>query len=161
MWKKGLKISTLPHMGGIEEIIMAKEGANASMDVAGADAGASGVVTGTAAGQSTGSTFTEGGHAQMSDVNVQELQSVASGLLAISAATLKSTQDTVQALAAHNAQTVQHLANLSNQLTQDLSNKAAHRHSEIAADRQWNLDEQPAWFAILAEQVADILNAKS
>lgn len=130
---------------------------------------------GTGVGQAQGATgalqtgFSETGHSQMSDVNVQELQSIASGILSIaaasanaltttSAATLKTVLDAVQGNRAQNAAVVDNLALLSNQLVQDFGNKAMHRHSEIAADRQWNINETDAYAAILASKVAAILN---
>ena len=117
---------------------------NANTDVAEAGGGASGVVSGQASGQSTGGTFSETGHAAMSDVNVQELQSVSSGAMAAVIAamrennaalsdlkySLKSAMDTVAILGAQSAQT-----------SQDMVAKQAIRHSDLAIDRQWNLDE--------------------
>lgn len=139
-----------------------------------AGANATGAGANTDVGQATGATgaFSEGGFAQLSDTNVQELISGASGLMSIAAAsaqalqvtsagTLKAVLDSVQATRAQNAAVVDNLAMLSNQLVQDFGNKAMHRHSELAADRQWNLDEQPAWFAVMLDAVAEIMNKKS
>ena len=151
--------------------------AEADVEQAVAGAGGSGAgatVDAAQADSSTGamqSRFTEGGHAQMSDVNVQEMQSVASGLMTIaaassnalvtqSAATLKSVLDSVQATRAQNAAMVDNLAVLSNQLVQDFGNKAMHRHSEIAADRQWNVNETD-FYATVAAAVAAAMAEKS
>lgn len=136
-------------------------GAGANVDASSADA-ATGALQ---------SRFTESGHAQMSDVNVQELMSTANGLMTIaaasanalqttSAATLKSVLDSVQATRAQNAAVVDNLAMLSNQLVQDFGNKAMHRHSEIAADRQWNINETD-FYAAVAAAVAAAMAEKS
>jgi hypothetical protein len=153
--------------------------ATAEADTEQASAGATGVGAGstTHAGQTQSGTgtvqtgFTETGHAQMSDVNVQELMSTANGLMTMaaasanalnttSAATLKSVLDAVQATRAQNAAVVDNLAMLSNQLVQDFGNKAMHRHSEIAADRQWNINETD-FYAAVAAAVAAAMAEKS
>lgn len=133
---------------------------NATTDVAEAGAGASGVVTGTAQGQSVGGAFTEAGHAAMSDVNTQETISTINGAIAaLTHQTLanskalddlkygfKVAMDTVQVLGAQSAQT-----------TQDMVAKQAVRHSDLAIDRQWNVNETDiaasAVFARLIERL--------
>ena len=92
--------------------------------------------------------FSEVGHAMMSDINVQELQSAATGLMTVSAATLKATLDNVAATRATNAAII------------DLVNSASHRHSEIAADRQWNINETD-FYAAVAAAVAAAMAEKS
>lgn len=130
--------------------------AKAETEQASAGAGAVGVGSTTHAGQTQAGTgalqtgFTETGHATMSDVNVQEVISSASGLLAASAATLKAGLDGVHLARATNAAVIDNLAQLSNQLVQDFGNKAMHRHSEIAADRQWNINETDFYAAVAA-----------
>ena len=117
---------------------------NATTDVAEAGAGASGVVTGTAQGQSTGGAFTEAGHKAATDVNTEELISTLNGALTALANGrvaneqaledlkygFKVSMDTVAILGAQSAQT-----------TQDMVAKQAVRHSDLAIDRQWNLNE--------------------
>jgi hypothetical protein len=101
--------------------------------------------------------FTEAGHGFNSDVQVIELMKVASGLLAISSATLKATLDQVTAARATNAALVDNIVANNAAHLNNLVNSASHRHSEIAADRQWNVNETDAWAAILADRVADRL----
>lgn len=140
--------------------------AESDTEQASAGAGATGVGATSNVGQAQGATgamqgaFTEAGHAMMSDVNVQELQSVASGLLAASAATLKAGLDHVHLTRATNAAVIDNLAQLSNQLVQDFGNKAMHRHSEIAADRQWNVNETD-FYAVVAAAVSAAMAEKS
>lgn len=104
--------------------------------------------------------FSETGHAQMSDINTQELQSLASGLLTISAATYQAGLNNIALARQTNAAVVDNFALLSNQLVQDLSNKAAHRHSELAADRQWNINETD-FYATVAAAIAAAMAEKS
>ena len=101
--------------------------------------------------------FSEAGHAMMSDINVQELQSASAGLMTASLATLKAGLDQVHLARATNAALIDNIVNTNAAHLNNLVNSASHRHSEIAADRQWNLDEQPAWFTILADLIADNL----
>lgn len=97
--------------------------------------------------------FTESGNAHMSDVNVQELQSTANGLMTASMATLKATLDSVAALRATNAAVIDNMSQLNSVHLNNLVNSASHRHSEIAADRQWNLNETD-FYAFVAASVA-------
>ena len=111
--------------------------------------------------------FQEGGFAFNSDIAVTELQKFASGLvtisaanlktledaaaglMAVSAATLKATQDHVTAARATNAGMVDNMVATNAAHLTNLVNSASHRHSEIAADRQWNVNETDA-YAVLA-----------
>ena len=140
--------------------------ATAEVDVEEALAGALAKGISVGVGQAKGQTgavttdFSETGHAQLSDTNVQELQSFASGLVTISAATLKAGLDNVALSRQINAASLDNLATLSNQLVQDFGNKAMHRHSEIAADRQWNINETD-FYATVAAAVAAAMAEKS
>ena len=137
--------------------------ATSEVDVEEALAGALAKGISVGVGQAKGQTgavttdFSETGHQQMSDVNVQELQSTANGLVTASMATLKSTLDSVAALRATNAAIVDNMSQLNAVHLNNLVNSASHRHSEIAADRQWNINETDAYAVILAERVAEIL----
>lgn len=101
---------------------------------------------------------TEGSHAMMSDINVQELQSASAGLVTASMATLKAGLDQVHLARATNAALIDNIVNTNAAHLNNLVNSASHRHSELAADRQWNLDEQPAWFSVLLDAVAETMN---
>ena len=96
--------------------------------------------------------FTEAGHAFQADIQVNELQKIAAGLMSVSAATTKAALDSITVTRATNAAVIDNLAHLSNQLVQDFGNKAMHRHSEIAADRQWNVNETDL-YAVVAGAV--------
>ena len=134
---------------------------NANTDVAEAGAGASGVVTGVAQGESAGATFTEQGHQANSDVNTQELMSTVNGAFTVAVHamraqsdslsdlkySLKSAMDTVAILGAQSAQT-----------SQDMVAKQAIRHSDLAIDRQWNLDEQGIAAAATLARLIERLN---
>lgn len=115
----------------------------ADTDVAEAGAGASGVVTGQATGQSTGNTFSETGHKAATDVNTEESISTYNGYGVNRA--LKQ-MDVID--------------NLTTQLlqgaieTQNMVSKQAVRHSDLAIDRQWNVNETDAFATILAERIA-------
>ena len=126
--------------------------ASAQDDQAGA--GSSDAVTSATVGESAGGAFSETGHAALSDTNVQEALSSISAVLASQAAalnglnfSLQSSLDTVKVMAAHSAQT-----------TQDMTAKSALRHTELAADRQWNIDETNAFAAALGAAIAKTLN---
>ena len=111
--------------------------------------------------------FQEGGFGFNSDIAVTELQKFASGLLTVSAATLKTMEDQSAALMAvsaaslkasenHviaarqiNAAMVDNVVSNNSAHLNNLVNSASHRHSEIAADRQWNLNETDA-YSVLA-----------
>ena len=108
--------------------------------------------------------FTETGQQNMSDVNVQELQSTANALMTASMATLKASLDGVAALRAQNAAMVDNaravnaalidnMSQLNSVHLNNLVNSASHRHSEIAADRQWNINETD-FYAFVAAAVA-------
>jgi len=148
--------------------------ATAEVDAESAYASTGTANVGTGVEQAQGATgalqtgFSETGHAQMSDVNVQELQSVSSGILTvaaatsnalvtISAATLKQVLDSVQSTRAQNAALVDNIVNTNAAHLNNLVNSASHRHSEIAADRQWNVNETDAYATVLAAKVASIL----
>jgi hypothetical protein len=90
-------------------------------------------------------------------VQVNELQKVAVGLLTVSAATLKSTLDSVSGLRATNAAVIDNMSQLNAVHLNNLVNSASHRHSEIAADRQWNINETDAYAVILADRIAETL----
>jgi len=97
--------------------------------------------------------FSETGHAQLSDTNVQELISGNSGLLSTSAATLKAGLDGVALARATNAAVLDNIVSSNSAFLNNLVNSASHRHSEIAADRQWNLNETD-FFAFVTAAVA-------
>ena len=122
--------------------------AGAALTGAGATADQADVKTGTV---QTG--FSETGHQQMSDVNVQELQSTANALMTSSMATLKATLDSVSGLRATNAAIIDNMSGLNAVHLNNLVNSASHRHSELATDRQWNINETD-FYAFVAASVA-------
>ena len=122
--------------------------AGAALTGAGATADQADVKTGTV---QTG--FSETGHAQMSDVNVQELISAATGLLANSAATLKAGLDQVHLSRQINQAGLDHIVSSNATHLNNLVNSASHRHSELATDRQWNINETD-FYAFVAASVA-------
>ena len=130
--------------------------ANARVDEELAGAGASGVGTtvGHAAGVTTG--FQEGGFGFNSDIAVTEAQKFASGLITMSAATLKTGYDSLALMTARNTELVTHLANLSNQRVQDDSNKAGNNLNNLAADRMWNLNETDFYAFVAAAVAAEV-----
>jgi len=85
----------------------------------------------------------------ISAANLKTLEDAAAGLMAVSAATLKATQDHVTAARATNAGMVDNMVATNAAHLTNLVNSASHRHSEIAADRQWNVNETDA-YAVLA-----------
>ena len=142
--------------------------ANAKADVeqASAGAGAAGVGATTDMANATGQTgtvqtgFSETGHAQLSDTNVQELLSTATGLMGVSAATLKASLDSVAMSRATNAAILDNMAQLNANHLNNLVNSASHRHSELATDRQWNVNETD-FYATVAAAVAAAMAPKA
>ena len=128
--------------------------AGAALTGAGATADQADVKTGTV---QTG--FSEVGHMQMSDVNVQELVSASTGLMASSQATLKATFDAVSGLRAQNAAIIDNMTSANAVHLNNLVNSASHRHSEIAADRQWNLNETDFYATVAAAVAAAMAEA--
>lgn len=131
---------------------------NANTDVAEAGAGASGVVSGQATGQSTGNTFSETGHKAATDVNSEE---------AISSYVALSVKDaTTHSLNVNNVglQIVQNAVTQANTLvtnaveTANFVSKQALRHTDIAIDREWNLDEQTIAAAATLARLIERLN---
>ena len=140
--------------------------ATTEVDVEEALAGALAKGISVGVGQAKGQTgtvttdFSETGHAQMSDTNVQELISNATGLMAISAATLKTALDGVAGLRAQNAAIIDNMTAANAVHLNNLVNSASHRHSEIAADRQWNINETD-FYAVVAAAVSAAMAEKS
>jgi len=129
--------------------------AKVDMELAGAGVSGAGVVA-DQADAATGTLqtrFTESGHQQMSDVNVQELISAATGLLANSAATLKAGLDQVHLSRQINQAGLDHIVSSNAAHLNNLVNSASHRHSELATDRQWNINETD-FYAFVAASVA-------
>jgi len=131
---------------------------NANTDVAEAGAGASGVVSGQATGQSTGNTFSETGHKAATDVNTEE---------AISSYVALSVKDaTTHSLNVNNVglQIVQNAVTQANTIvtnaveTANFVSKQALRHTDIAIDREWNLDEQTIAAAATLARLIERLN---
>ena len=134
--------------------------ARVNEEVAGVSAGGAGV--GTNVGQAQGATgaFQEGGFGFNSDIAVTELLKMASGLMAVSAATLKASLDGVASARATNAAMVDNLAALSNQRVQDDSNKAGQNINNMAADRMWNVNETD-FYSVVAAAVSAAMAEKS
>jgi len=120
--------------------------------------------------------FQEGGFGFNSDVAVTELQKIASGLMTISAANLKAMEDQASALLATSAASLKATENhviaarninaavLDNMVgfnaahLSNLVNSASHRHSEIAADRQWNINETDAYAVLAIDATGENVN---
>jgi len=85
----------------------------------------------------------------ISSANLKALEDQAAGLLAISAASLKATENHVIAARNINAATLDNMVGFNAAHLSNLVNSASHRHSELAADRQWNLNETDA-YSVLA-----------
>jgi hypothetical protein len=98
-------------------------------------------------GQATGNAFSETGHKAATDVNTEESISTYNGLA-------------VQAAIKHAAT----MDNLSTQILQNaiesanLVSKQAIRHTDIAIDREWNIDEQSVAVAALYARLIERLN---
>ena len=98
-------------------------------------------------GQATGNAFSETGHKAATDVNTEESISTYNGLL-------------VQQAVKHAGV----LDNLSTQILQNaiesanLVSKQAIRHTDIAIDREWNVDEQSVAVAALYARLIERLN---
>ena len=101
--------------------------------------------------------FSEAGHAMMSDTNVQELMSGLVCLLSLSSATLKASLDSVAAARATNAAVLDNMVQFNAAHLSNLVNSASHRHSEIAADRQWNVNETDLYATIAGAVTAAVL----
>jgi hypothetical protein len=102
--------------------------------------------------------FSDYGHEFQADVQVNELQKVAVGLLSVSAATLKATLDSVAAGRATNAAIIDNMGQLNSVHLNNLANHSGQRNNDLATDRQWNINETDAYAVILAERVAEILS---
>lgn len=127
---------------------MANDETKATSVVDKADAGAGTVGGGSLAeaisALANAGAFSETGAAHLSDINTQEVLSLANSILGMGS-TLVQNQRAV------NAASLDNLVNNSTAFLTLLAGAAAHRHSEIAADREWNLDEQPAWFTLMLD----------
>ena len=132
--------------------------ANADTHAANADAGASGVVTGVAQGESTGATFTEQGHQANSDVNTQELISTVNGSLAVAVNALRVVNDNMSQSFKQAMDTVAIMGAQSAQTTQDMVAKQAIRHSDLAIDREWNVNESDIAASAVLERLVERLN---
>jgi len=134
--------------------------ATSKADVDQATSGASGAAVGSdqqTAG-STGGTFSETGHKAATDVNTEE---------AISSYVALSVKDaTTHSLNVNNVglQIVQNAVTQANTLvtnaveTANFVSKQALRHTDIAIDREWNLDEQTIAAAATLARLIERLN---
>jgi len=131
---------------------------NANTDVAEAGAGASGVVSGQATGQSTGNAFSETGHKSATDVNTEEAISTFNALAAKAAVTNSETLNNLTAQILQNAITQANTIVTNANETANFVSKQAIRHTDIAIDREWNIDEQTAAAAALYARLIERLN---
>ena len=134
--------------------------ATSNSDVDQATSGASGAAVGSdqqTAG-STGGTFSETGHKAATDVNTEE---------AISSYVALSVKDaTTHSLNVNNVglQIVQNAVTQANTIvtnaveTANFVSKQALRHTDIAIDREWNLDEQTIAAAATLARLIERLN---
>ena len=122
---------------------MANAKSTADTDAAQATAGGAGVTAGQASGGAAGSTFSETGHKSATDVNTEEAISTLNGLYTQRAVDHSGVLDNLATQALQNAVE-----------TANMVAKQAVRHSDLAIDRQWNVNETDAFATILAERVA-------
>jgi hypothetical protein len=143
---------------------VADAGAAAGSATAGGASGSSGQVGVGSASQESASKVFEGSIKQATDVNAEEAVAVVNTLIAaLTALNGKRTYDQAQTtdlqVQSGSADTRDLVRNLGVQALQNaietanLAGKQAVRHSDIAIDRQWNVDEQ-------GYTVAEILNDK-
>jgi hypothetical protein len=122
-----------------------------------AASGASAIISEMAQAFKQGNAFTEAGHSFKSDIHIPEFLSLMTGAMGGGVTALKIVSDTMLAARQINAASLDTMTNMSGGIAHMIGNFNAVDQSNLGQDRKWNLDEQPAWFAILAEQVADRL----
>ena len=134
--------------------------ANANADVDQATSGASGAAVGSdqqTAGL-TGGTFSETGHKAATDVNTEEAIS-SHTQIAVKDATLHSGNvNNVALQILQNAVTQSNMLVVAAVETANLVSKQAVRHSDLAIDREWNLDEQTIAAAATLARLIERLN---
>lgn len=134
--------------------------ANANADVDQATSGASGAAVGSdqqTAG-STGGTFSETGHKAATDVNTEEVISSLNALAFKDAVSLSGNVNNVALQILQNAVTQANNIVTNAQETANLVGKQAVRHTDIAIDREWNLDEQSIAAAATLARLIERLN---
>jgi len=134
--------------------------ANANADVDQATSGASGAAVGSdqqTAG-STGGTFSETGHKAATDVNTEESISSYNALAVKDAISLSGNVNNVALQILQNAVTQANNIVTNAQETANLVGKQAVRHTDIAIDREWNLDEQSIAAAATLARLIERLN---
>ena len=131
---------------------------NANTNVAEAGAGASGVVSGQATGQSTGNAFSETGHKSATDVNTEEAFSSYNALAFKDAVSLSGNVNNVALQILQNAVTQANNIVTNAQETANMVGKQAVRHSDLAIDREWNLDETAIAAAATLARLIERLN---
>ena len=133
---------------------------NANADVDQATSGASGAAVGSdqqTAG-STGGTFSETGHKAATDVNTEESISSYNALAVKDAISLSGNVNNVALQILQNAVTQANNIVTNAQETANLVGKQAVRHTDIAIDREWNLDEQSIAAAATLARLIERLN---
>ena len=134
--------------------------ATSKSDVDQATSGASGAAVGSdqqTAG-STGGTFSETGHKAATDVNTEEAISSYTQI-AVKDATLHSGNvNNVALQILQNAVTQANNIVTNAQETANMVGKQALRHTDIAIDREWNLDEQSIAAAATLARLIERLN---
>ena len=134
--------------------------ATSNSDVDQATSGASGAAVGSdqqAAG-STAGTFSETGHKAATDVNTEESISSYNALAVKDAISLSGNVNNVALQILQNAVTQANNIVTNAQETANLVGKQAVRHTDIAIDREWNLDEQSIAAAATLARLIERLN---
>ena len=134
--------------------------ANANADVDQATSGASGAAVGSdqqTAG-STGGTFSETGHKAATDVNTEEVISSLNSLALKDAVSLSGNVNNVALQILQNAVTQANNIVTNAQETANMVGKQAVRHSDLAIDREWNLDETAIAAAATLARLIERLN---
>jgi len=134
--------------------------ANANADVDQATSGASGAAVGSdqqTAG-STGGTFSETGHKAATDVNTEEVISSLNALAFKDAVSLSGNVNNVALQILQNAVTQANNIVTNAQETANMVGKQAVRHSDLAIDREWNLDETAIAAAATLARLIERLN---
>ena len=122
-----------------------------------AASGASAIISEMAQAFKQANAFTEAGHSFKSDIHIPEFLSLMTGAMGGGVTSLKIVSDTMLAARQINAASLDAMTNMTGGIAHMIGQFNAVDQSNLGQDRKWNLDEQPAWFTILADQVSNQL----